>query len=101
MNNKLAISYSLQNVNLQEENLKLKKEIEELKNLNKKIDEDLQFYKSIFETHRNSVVYNLYEKYRKGERIWIDKIRCDRLDVLELDQDEDTIEWLKPVRCER
>lgn len=101
MNNKLAISFSLENVKLKEENIQLKKEIEDLKNINKKIDGDLKFYKSIFITHRGSVVYNLYEKFRKGERIWIDKIRCDRLDVLELDQDEDTIEWLKPVRCER
>ena len=53
MNNKLAISYSLQNVKLQEENLKLQKEIEDLKNINKKIDEDLQFYKSIFKTTSN------------------------------------------------
>ena len=101
MNNKLAISFSLENVKLKEENIQLKKEIENMKNINKKIDGDLKFYKSIFRTHRGSVVYNLYEKFRKGERIWIDKIRCDRLDVLELDQDEDTIEWLKPVRCER
>tara|TARA_B100000287_G_C20459860_1_gene712947 strand:+ start:543 stop:860 length:318 start_codon:yes stop_codon:yes gene_type:complete len=68
--------------------------------------EELNFYKSIFKTHRNSVVFNLYDKYHINEdgtkeKIWIDKIRCDKYDLQFLEQDEDIKEWLKPVRCER
>jgi hypothetical protein len=62
---------------------------------------DLDFYKSIFKTHRNSVVYNLYIKYKDKQRLWIDKIRTDKYELTQLDEDKDIIEWLKPVRCER
>lgn len=78
----------------------------ELQNKLDSIKEELYFYKSIFKTHRNSVVYNLYDKYLinddgSKEKIWIDKIRCDKYDLQFLEQDEDVIEWQKPVRCER
>jgi hypothetical protein len=62
---------------------------------------ELEFYKSIFKTHRNSVVYNLYIKYKDKQRLWIDKIRTDKYELQQLDEDKDIIEWLKPVRCER
>ena len=79
---------------LNEENDRLQKE------LNEKNDE-LEFYKSIFKSHRNSVVYNLYIKYKNKQKIWIDKIRCDKYYLEQLDEDEDIKEWLKPIRCER
>lgn len=79
---------------LNEENDRLQKD------LNEKNDE-LEFYKSIFKTHRNSVVYNLYIKYKNKQKIWIDKIRCDKYELKQLDEDEDIKEWLKPIRCER
>ena len=79
---------------LNEENNRLQNELETTKG-------DLDFYKSIFKTHRNSVVYNLYIKYKDKQRLWIDKIRTDKYELTQLDEDEDIIEWLKPVRCER
>ena len=79
---------------LNEENDKLREELNSTK-------EDLEFYKSIFKTHRNSVVYNLYIKYKDKRRLWIDKIRIDKYELKQLDMDKDIIEWLKPIRCER
>ena len=79
---------------LNEENDKLQQEL----NLTKR---DLDFYKSIFKTHRNSVVFNLYIKYKDKQRLWIDKIRTDKYELTQLDEDEDIIEWLKPIKCER
>ena len=79
---------------LNEENNRLQNELETTK-------ADLDFYKSIFKTHRNSVVYNLYIKYKDKHRLWIDKIRTDKYELTQLDEDKDIIEWLKPIRCER
>jgi argininosuccinate synthase len=81
-------------ISLNKENLSLREEINELKFL-------VEFYQSIWKTHYNSVIYNLKIKYKKGEPVWIDKIKCDRNELLELDQDNEIIEWLKPVKCER
>ena len=79
---------------LNKENDKLQRELNSTKR-------DLDFYKSIFKTHRNSVVYNLYIKYKDSKRLWIDKIKTDKYELKQLDEDEDIIEWLKPIRCER
>ena len=65
------------------------------------VKEDLEFYKSIFKTHGNSAVFNLRIKSINGERLWVDKVRADYSLKIQLDPDEETIEWLKPVRCER
>ena len=65
------------------------------------VKEDLEFYKSIFKTHRNSAVFNLRIKSINGERLWVDKVRADYSLKKQLDPDEETIEWLQPVRCER
>lgn len=81
-------------VSLKKENLSLREEINELKFL-------VKFYQSIWETHSNSVIYNLKIKYINGDPLWIDKIRCGRDLLLKLDRDEEIDEWLKPVKCER
>ena len=65
------------------------------------VKEDLEFYKSIFKTHGNSAVFNLRIKSINGKRLWVDKVRADYNLKIQLDPDEETIEWLKPVRCER
>lgn len=65
------------------------------------VKEDLEFYKSIFKTHGNSAVFNLRIKSINGERLWVDKVRADYSLKKQLDPDEETIEWLQPVRCER
>ena len=93
---------------LNEENNRLQNELDstksDLDSTKGELDytkDELEFYKSIFKTHRNSVVYNLYIKYRNKQKIWIDKIRCDKYELKQLDEDEDIKEWLKPIRCER
>jgi len=65
------------------------------------LKEELEFYKSLFKTHSGSVIYNLKIKNKNGKKIWVDRIRCDRKELLELDRDEEITEWLKPVKCER
>lgn len=62
---------------------------------------DLEFYKSIFKTHRNSAIFNLRIKSINGKRLWVDKVHDDYSLKKQLDPDEETIEWLQPVRCER
>ena len=75
--------------------------LELVKNELAKVKDDLEFYKSIFKTHGNSAVFNLRIKSINGERLWVDKVRADYSLKIQLDPDEETIEWLKPVRCER
>jgi hypothetical protein len=61
----------------------------------------VEFYKSLFITHRNSVVFNLKIKKRNGKKVWTDRI-CDNRSFIEsLDKDEEVEEWLKPTKCER
>ncbi len=92
--NKLIISHSLKNVELENEIISLRAK-------NNELETELKFYKSIFKTHSGSVLFNLRIKYKNGKKIWIDKIRCDKNDLLELDNDDEIEEWLKPVKCER
>ena len=75
--------------------------LESVENELAKVKEDLEFYKSIFKTHGNSAVFNLRIKSINGERLWVDKVRADYSLKIQLDPDEETIEWLQPVRCER
>ena len=65
------------------------------------VKEDLEFYKSIFMTHPNSAVFNLRIKSINGQRLWVDKVNAEHSLKIQLDPDEETIEWLKPVKCER
>ena len=69
----------------------------------KVLKEELELYKSIFETHRNSAVFNLRIKTKNGIKLWVDKVRdrSYRDFILSLDQDDETREWLEHVRCER
>ena len=65
------------------------------------LQKELEFYKSIFKRHTNSAIFNLCIKTINGQRIWYDRV-MDRMDLLyHLDEDEEVIEWKKPVRCER
>ena len=80
---------------------KLEREKDELKNENTELKSELQFYKSLFKTHRNSVVYNLKIKKKRGKKVWIDHIRENREKILELDMDDEVKEWLKPIKCEK
>ena len=76
-----------------------RKEIKYIKKINQ-LENQLNFYKSIFKTHGNSAIYNLKIKKIKGKEIWIDRVReWEKFPLL--DKDEEVIEWLKPIRCER
>ena len=82
------------------ETKELNSELESVKQENIKIKSELEFYKSIFKTHGNSAIYNLKIKKIKGKDIWIDRVReWEKFPLL--DKDEEVIEWLKPIRCER
>tara|TARA_B100000700_G_C14557619_1_gene629571 strand:- start:301 stop:591 length:291 start_codon:yes stop_codon:yes gene_type:complete len=67
----------------------------------KKLEEELEFYKSIFKTHTNSAVFNLRIKSIHGERIWIDKIKIptDYKLLNLLDEDDEIREWKRPIKC--
>ena len=80
---------------------RLKKENALLKIRNNYIENKLKFYKSIFKTHRNSVVFQLKIKKKDGKPVWVDRIRNERSFIETLDRDSEIEEWLKPVRCER
>jgi len=66
-----------------------------------KLKEELEFYKSLFVTKRNSCIFNLKIKKMNGKNVWVDRVRDQREDFLKLDMDEEVEEWLQPVRCER
>jgi len=77
----------IEKYNLRDENLILKKEV--------------MLYKSLFTTHRNSVVLNLHIKKINGEKFWVDPIN-DPIGYLQtLDLDDEVKQWLEPVKCER
>ena len=61
------------------------------------------FYKSIFQTHSNSAVFNLKIKTIDGERLWVDKVKIhtDYQLLNSLDKDDEVLEWMKPIPCER
>ena len=69
----------------------------------KEVEEELNFYKSIFSSHRNSAIFNLRIKKINGKRLWVDKVivHSDHQLLHELDIDDEVKEWLKPVRCSR
>ena len=43
----------------------------------------------------------MWGKYINDKTVWIDPIRCDRKDILELNKDKEVEEWLQPIKCER
>lgn len=64
-------------------------------------ENELNFYKSLFKSHRNSVIFNLSIKKINNKPVWVDHIRDNHEYLLSLDSDDEIKEWLKPVRCER
>tara|TARA_B100000674_G_C37116450_1_gene591395 strand:+ start:46 stop:264 length:219 start_codon:yes stop_codon:yes gene_type:complete len=67
------------------------------------LQSELDFYKSIFETHPDSRVSNLRIKKINGKSIWVDKvhIHSDYKLLQSLDKDDEVKEWLKPIKCSR
>ena len=78
-----------------------KTEIKKLNKLNEELKSEIILYKSIFNTHNNSAVFNLKIKKRKGKKVWVDKILDNKKYIESLDIDEEIIEWLKPVKCSK
>ena len=78
----------------------LRNEVNALKKENLNLKNDLDFYKSVFQSHPNSAIFNLHIKKKNGERVWIDK-NTQYWSLHELDDDSEVKEWLKPIRCER
>tara|TARA_B110000285_G_scaffold27308_1_gene26851 strand:- start:1367 stop:1657 length:291 start_codon:yes stop_codon:yes gene_type:complete len=78
-----------------------KTEIKKLNELNEELKSEIILYKSIFNTHNNSAVFNLKIKKRKGKKVWVDKILDNKKYIESLDIDEEIIEWLKPVKCSK
>ena len=70
---------------------------------NEQLKKDLEFYKSIFQKHSNSAIFNLRIKTINGERLWVDKVKIytDYELLNSLDKDNEVLEWLKPIPCER
>jgi len=79
----------------------VKSELESVQNELVIVQNDLEFYKSIFMTHPNSAVFNLRIKSINGKRLWVDKVNAEHSLKIQLDPDEETVEWLQPIKCER
>ena len=75
---------------------------DEINLINKNIylKNELYFYKSLFDTHQQSVIFNLSIKKKRGNKVWIDRIREHHI-VHQLDKDPEVLEWLEPIKCER
>jgi hypothetical protein len=82
---------------------KMNEEYNQLRKEKNKLEEELNFYKSIFSTHSNSAIFNLRIKTINDQKIWVDKIKIttDYQLLYRLDEDDEIKEWKKPVRCER
>lgn len=74
---------------------------ETLINDNKRLIEDLEFYKSIF-TMRNSCIYNLSIKKKNEKKVWFDSVLYTDKELLELDSDDEINDMIyNPPRPER
>jgi len=62
--------------------------IDELLLENKKLKEEIIFFNKIFVFY-DSMIYNMMIKYKNGEKVWIDKQKITKQQLLELDQDQD------------
>ena len=74
-----------------------------MKEENKILKKELDFYKSIFNTHQNSAIFNLRIKSINGEKIWIDvlDIHYNQELLNKLDKDEEVLSWLEPIKIEK
>ena len=68
--------------------------MEELLLENKKLKEELFFFNKIFKFY-DSLVYNMIIKYKNGEKVWIDKQKITKRELLELDEDDEVKNLIK------
>ena len=64
---------------------------------NKKLREELEFYKTI-SNFGNSLVGNMCVKFKDGKKIWIDRQKVDKETLEQLEKDEDILEWLNTIQ---
>ena len=67
------------------EEIKSEKSPEEMTEEIKNLKEELEFYKSLFVSRRNSCIFNLKIKKMNGKNVWVDRVRDQREDFLKLD----------------
>lgn len=75
---------------------KLQQDNKELLDKNNELQKELDFRKQIH-TFYGSLVGNMYIKKKNGENIWIDRLRLPNSELLELDKDEDVVQWLEDI----
>ena len=65
---------------------------------NKRLHEELEFYKSI-SNFPNSLVSNMFVKIKDGKNVWIDRqnILSDKVLLNQLEKDQDVIRWLDDI----
>ena len=65
---------------------------------NKKLQEELNFYKGI-SSFPNALVGNMFVKYINGEKVWVDRqnITQDRELLHQLDKDNDVYQWINDI----
>jgi len=81
---------------VRDENTELKKQIDILQKDNKRLQEDITFWEQL-RTFGGSMIGNMYIKKKKGVKIWIDRLYVGKSTLVELDKDEDVIQWLEDV----
>lgn len=64
---------------------------------NKKLKEEIEFYKSI-SNFTSSLVGNMIVKIKDGKKIWIDRLKVDKKTLQELEPDEDILAWLDEIQ---
>lgn len=64
---------------------------------NKKLKEEIDFYKSI-SNFTSSLVGNMIVKIKDGKKIWIDRLKVDKKTLQELEPDEDILAWLDEIQ---
>ena len=79
----------------------LENKVSSLENKVLSLETELSFWKSLKETHSNSLVYNLSIKYKNKQPLWIDIQKITLSELLSLDSDpeiESRIETLRNIR---
>ena len=81
--------------------METKKKVDENKRLqeyNTKLQEELEFYKSI-SNFPNALVGNMYVKYIDGKKVWVDRQNITQNTELlhQLDKDNDVTQWIENI----
>jgi len=84
------------NDKLRQENTELKTQIAALQEETKELKEEVEFMNKIFE-HGKSMVGHMYHKTKQGIKVWVDVINITKKELIELDRDEDVIQWLQDI----